>query len=174
MVPMLLVTVLTACGRENTPASPVESPAQTAGSKAVLSPAGYGPIKFGARLEDIEKAIGPRLDPGRPLDPGCGYVRFGTLPGVRFMAEGGIITRADAEAGVPNALNIEVGASLDDIRKARPEARIAPHKYDPEGHYVTFSSPDSHAAIVMEESAGVITAIRAGLQPSVAYVEGCS
>src|SRR6185503_13996578 len=132
---------------------PVESSAQTAAPKAVLSPAAYGPITFGARLEDIEKALGPRLDPERPLDPGCSYVRFKTLPGVRFMVEGGIITRADAEAGVSNTLNIEVGASLDSIRKARPEARIAPHKYDPEGHYVTFSSPDSGAAIVMEEGA---------------------
>lgn len=154
IVLMLLVTVLAACERDSTPASPLESSAQSVGPKAVLSPAGYGPIKFGARLEDIEKALGPRLDSGRPLDPGCGYVRFKKLPGVRFMAEGGIITRADAEAGVPNTLNIEVGASLDNIRKARPEARIAPHKYDPEGHYVTFSSPDSRAAIVMEEGAG--------------------
>lgn len=168
---ILLLTALAACEKKDTPASPVKASARL---KAVLSPTGYGPIKFGARLDDIEKAIGPRLDPERPLDPGCGYVRFKTLPGVRFMVEGGIITRADAEAGVSNTLNIEVGASLDSIRKARPEARIAPHKYDPEGHYVTFSSPDSHAAIVMEEGAGVIKAIRAGLQPSVAYVEGCS
>ena len=91
---ILLLTALAACEKKDTPASPVKASARL---KAVLSPTGYGPIKFGARLDDIEKAIGPRLDPERPLDPGCGYVRFKTLPGVRFMVEGGIITRADAE-----------------------------------------------------------------------------
>ncbi|HKQ24162.1 MAG TPA: hypothetical protein VJT81_06970 [Burkholderiales bacterium] len=174
IIVLLLAALLAACTQEKPAARGVAPVAQTASSNPVLSPAAYGPIAFGARLEHVEKAIGSRMDVERPIDPGCDYVRFKTLPGVRFMVEGGIITRADAEAGVPNILNIEVGTSLEAIRKTRPDARIDPHKYDPGGHYVTFNSPDSHTAIVMEEGAGVIKVIRAGLQPSVGYVEGCA
>ena len=116
---MLLAALLAACTQEKPPVPPVEPVAQTASSRAVLSPAAYGPVTFGARLEDVEKAIGSRLNLERPIDPGCDYVQFKTLPGVRFMVEGGIITRAEAEAGVPNILNIEVGTSLDAIRKAQ-------------------------------------------------------
>jgi hypothetical protein len=142
-------------------------------AEPILSMTGYGPIEFGVRLEDAERVAGGRLEPERALEPACDYVRFATLPRARFMVENGVVTRAEVEAGVPNSLKIEPGTSLDSIRKARPEARIEPAKYDPEGYNITFSSPDARAAIVMEVSGGVVKDIRAGLQPSVGYVEHC-
>jgi hypothetical protein len=142
-------------------------------TEPILSMTGYGPVQFGARLEDAERVAGRRLEPGRALEPACDYVRLETLPRARFMVEKGVVTRADVDAGVPNSLKIEPGTSLESIRKSRPEARIAPAKYDPEGHDITFDSPDSRSAIVMEVSGGIVKEIRAGLQPSVSYVEHC-
>ncbi|MEO6423112.1 MAG: hypothetical protein ABIR84_10645, partial [Candidatus Nitrotoga sp.] len=139
----------------------------------VLSWDSYGSIYFGSTLAEAEQLLGPRLQSTTPLDPSCWYAAFQSLPGVRFMVENGVITRAEAEPGVPTSVGVRVGAALLDIKVAHPAARTKPHKYDPEGHYVVFPSPDGKKAIVMEESRGSVLRIRAGLKPSVEYVEGC-
>jgi len=100
-------------------------------------------------------------------------VRFPSLPKLRFMVENDVVTRADAEPGVENAVGVAFGATLADIRASHPEAQITPHKYDENGHYVTFPSADGRSAIILEETGGKVTKMRAGLQPAVAYVETC-
>jgi hypothetical protein len=48
-----------------------------------------------------------------------------------------------------------------------------PHKYEPQSHYLVLPSTDGMSALVFEESGGLITKVRAGVEPSVEYVEGC-
>jgi hypothetical protein len=162
-----------------TPAAPVKTepeqvvaaPSPTPASNA-LSAVGIGAIRFGMKLAEAELAAGKATLP-EPFDPVCSMVRFASLPKLRFMVEDGLVTRADAESGVENAVGVAVGDTLAQIRDKHPEAQVSTHKYDKNGHYVTFPSPDGRAAIILEESGGKVTKVRAGLQPAVAYVETC-
>ena len=140
----------------------------------LLSAAGIGPIRFGMRLDKAEQVLGSKATLPQPFDPACSMVRFPALPNLRFMVEDGIVTRADAGHGVGNVLGLAVGATLAQVRTRHPEARITPHKYDENGNYATFPSPDGRSALILELADGKVSRIRAGLQPSVAYVETCS
>ena len=63
--------------------------------------------------------------------------------------------------------------TLDKVRAMHPSVKIEPHKYDENGHYLILEANDGRAAIVLEEGGGKVTDIRAGLKPSVEYVERC-
>jgi hypothetical protein len=160
------VWTMTACSKTE-PARPA------AGARPVLTFEGYGPVKFGHKLSDVTRQLGAGAEPSGPADAACSSVRFTALPGVRLMVENGVVTRADADAGTPNSLGLKVGDTLAKARASNPHLEVGPHKYLPAGHFLTVRSPDGRAAIVMEEDGKAITKIRAGLQPAVAYVEGC-
>jgi hypothetical protein len=138
-----------------------------------LAPDGYGVVLFGQTLATAEQAVGARTD-SRRLEPACDVVAFKAYPGVRFMVENGVITRADLQdLSLPNSTGISAAMTLDEIRRRYPEAIVTPHKYDPKGQTVVIRSPGKPRAVVLETSQGRITRIRAGLQPAVEYVEGC-
>lgn len=150
-------------------------PAAIACSKhgLTLGPAGYGAVVFGQPLVAAERALGEKLD-GRRLNPDCDVVAFKAYPDVRFMVENGVITRADLQdLTLANSTGITPAMTLDEIRRRYPEASIGPHKYDPKGHTIVIRTPGKASAVVIEESQGRITRIRAGLQPAVDYVETC-
>jgi len=162
-VPLML---LAACSKSpETAAAPSAAPQ--------LSFEGYGPVHFGAQLADVERQLNTKSQPLGANDPACSMVRFADIPGVRFMVEQGKITRADADAGIGNTLGIATGDTLEAAKKKAPTLQVGAHKYLPEGHYLSASSADGKAAIIMEEDGKSITKIRAGLQPAVAYVETC-
>lgn len=158
----LALPLLAACTTQ-----PVEA------SVPVLAADRYGPVKFGARLADVESKVGSKALELGTKDPACHSVHFASLPGVRFMVENEIVTRADAGPGVANALGLTPGDTLATAKDRHPALHIGPHKYEPAGHYLTMKSPDGRSAIVMEEDGKAITKIRAGVLPSVNYVEGC-
>jgi len=137
-----------------------------------LSADGIGAVRFGMSLAQAEQTAGKAALP-EPFDPACSMVRFASLPKLRFMVEQDVVTRADAEAGVENAVGVAIGDTLAQVREKHPEAQLSTHKYDKNGHYVTFPTADGKAAIILEESGGKVTKVRAGLQPAVAYVETC-
>lgn len=163
-----MIALLGACSRSSAPAADVPPAAPP-----LLSAGGIGPVRFGMRLAQAEQAVQGKAMLPTPFDPACSMVRLPSLPKLRFMVEQGIVTRADADPGVGNALGIAVGDPLARIRARHPEGLLTPHKYDADGHYLTFPSADAGAAIVLEASGGKISKVRAGLQPAVAYVETC-
>lgn len=137
---------------------------------------GYGEVRFGYGLAETERTIGEKVFSRKGWKGGnddCFHAEFSRYPGVMFMVVGGIVTRADAEAGVKNILNVRVGDSLESVKRKYPFAKIELHKYDPEGHYVIIKSRRPGYAIVLEESQGSITSVRAGMEPSVHWVEHC-
>lgn len=186
---LLLLSSLAACSKQPAPSSAPETSPPVASAPAaaaepvaapagriarpVLSSQGFGPARFGVKLADLEKTLEEKSEPLGANDPACNSVRFGQLPGVRFMVEQGVITRADADAGTPNELGLAVGDTLEQAKQKAPALEVGPHKYLPAGHYLTVKSADAKSAIIMEEDGKAITKIRAGLQPAVAYVEGC-
>lgn len=179
-----IMVIVSACSRDAAvPATPATPAAAAAGitpvtlaapaARAVLSAEGFGPLRFGMSLNEAEQALGAKAVLPEGADPACSMVRFAPLPTLRFMVEQGRVTRADADAGVANALGVAVGDGLAALRARYPKAELTPHKYDADGQYLTFPSADGGAAIVLELSGGKVTRIRAGLQPAVGYVETC-
>lgn len=140
---------------------------------AMLSSRGLGPVRFGSPLASLPSRLGPPMPASELQDPDCRHVTFPALPGATFMVEHGKVTRAEAGPGVPNVLGVRLGDPLDSVRRHHPRVQLWPHAYDPHGHELIFPSPDHRTAVVMEEIGGTVTAIRAGLLPSVRYVEGC-
>jgi hypothetical protein len=148
--------------------------ATASAEEPVLSATGYGAIKFGSKLSDVEKMVSEHVGaPADDDDEACRYVQLKAYPEAKFMIEQGVITRADVSPKAKNNLNISVGSRLAKVGAEHPSAHLEPHHYDPSGHYLIFKSADGKAAIVMEEGGGKITDIRGGLEPSVEYVEGC-
>ncbi len=178
----VLITImltLAACKEKVTvtttaPAAPATATAATpADTTPVLTSQGYGAVRFGQQLGEVEKTLGEKAQSRGDSDPACTYVKFDKLPGARFMVETGVITRAEADAGIPNELGVAVGDAVALAKAKHPAVQVGPHKYVPEGQYLTFRYTDSNNAIVMEAEAAKITKIRSGIEPAVSYVEGC-
>jgi len=141
--------------------------------RTVLTDQSYGIVRFGSKLVEVEKKLAEKAK-RHTGDQGCDFVTFKKYPGVKFMVEKGIVTRADAtDSSIHNALGIKIGTTLDEVKQRHPKVIIKPHQYDPTGHYLVFKSTDEKRAIVFEEGEGKITDVRAGSEPSVEYVEGC-
>ena len=138
----------------------------------VLSAEAYGPVVFGSQLVDVERTLNVRASRDHE-DPFCYYVHLPQHPGVEFMIEQGVVTRAEVNADVPNTLSIKVGAPLAQIKKAHPDIIVKPHKYVSNGFYLVSKTVNGKNAIVMEVVDDKVTKIRAGIEPSVEYVEGC-
>jgi hypothetical protein len=132
-----------------------------------------GQVVFGASLKSVEDILSENVS-DQVKDPACSMVSFKAYPGTLFMVEEGVVTRADAAPNVPNVLRIKVGDSREAVLERYPKAHVDPHKYLQGGYYLTFPSKDGKAAIVLEVGDDRILEIRAGLQPSVSYVERCS
>ena len=132
-----------------------------------------GQVVFGASLKSVEDALSESVS-DQIKDPACSMVSFKAYPGTLFMVEEGVVTRADAAPDVPNALGITVGESREAVLERYPKAQVDPHKYLEGGYYLTFQSKDGKAAIILEVGDDKVLEIRAGLQPSVSYVERCS
>ena len=156
-----------------TEASAPAPASRTDAAPNMLSPEGFGAIRFGMTLEQAQQAAGSKAALPEPFDPGCSMVRFPTLPKLRFMVENNVVTRADAEPGIENAIGLPFGATLAQLRASQPAAEVTPHKYDENGQYVTFPGAGGRSAIILEVTGGKVTKMRAGLQPAVAYVETC-
>jgi hypothetical protein len=138
----------------------------------LLSFEGYDRVRFGMSVAQAEAATGATAR-ARGADHACYVVQFHAYRGVRFMVENGRITRADVAATVGNVVGVRTGMTLAEVRKRWPQARVWPHKYDPDGHYIAFASRDGGSEIVAEETGHKVSAVRAGLLPAVEYVEGC-
>jgi hypothetical protein len=140
----------------------------------VLSATGYGPVTFGDRLEVVEKRLGEQAPPPSEGDEEhCREFDFKTYPGLFFMVENGVVTRVASSRAVPTAIGPTVGASLKSVRRAVPAIAVSPDPYDDRGHHLTLKTADGKAALLLEETAGKVTAVRGGLVPSVLYWEGC-
>lgn len=145
--------------------------ASSAATAQILTPDGYGRIQFGERLDSVERRLGQRAAP-RPADPACSIVRFKRYPGVTFMVEQGVITRADANTIVRNSAGVTARMSARDVLRTLPAMRAEPHKYDQHGQYLILPKGDNKA-LVFETSHGKLQRMRAGIKPAVDYVESC-
>lgn len=142
----------------------------------IVSPEGYGPVRFGEKLTAVEKDLGEKsaLITEEGSDDSCGYVKFKKLPGVMFMVEKGVVTRVDVhDDKIANSAKLSVGTSLASARRLQPKLRVKKNAYDDKAHDLVLKTEDGKKALLFEESNGKIISVRAGLEPSVEYIEGC-
>ena len=147
-------------------------PIASLAAELILSPRGYGLIRFGQTLKLAETTLNERSKADDPEEP-CTYVSFRKYPNVRFMVEDGVITRADVDASITNTSGIKVGMLITRAKRIQPGLIVEPHQYDPDGHYLTLSDRRKQFSLVFEANKFTVTGIRGGIQPSVSYVEGC-
>ena len=144
-------------------------------SAPVLSAAAYGEVVFGDRIEDVAKRLNEMVPLREESDEeSCWYAKFNAYPGVNFMVQDGRVSRLDYSESIITSIGYTVGASMAEVTKAIPTAIVEPNHYNPEAHYITVMSEDGKSAILLDESKGKVTSVRAGLLPVVQYVEGCS
>ncbi len=141
-------------------------------SSPMLTSERYGEVRFGMPLTEAEEKLQQLAEPQIRAE-GCSYVTFATYPDIRFMIENEIVTRADAGPTIANSTGSTIGDDSTDLQQTNPQIKIMPHKYEPESHYLILASADGTSALVFEESGGLITKVRGGVEPSVEYVEGC-
>jgi hypothetical protein len=140
---------------------------------------GFGPVKIGMTVPQASKALGTALKPVQPLDEDeihCHYVYpDGNYRLIGFMVEGGTITRVDVHRGSYfTDTGIKVGDNEKKIYeqyKGRITEKIHPY-IGKDGKYLIVDTIKEHQ-MIFETDRGIITSLRTGKLPSVAYIEGC-
>jgi hypothetical protein len=162
----LCLASLAACGSQSGP------PAVTGD--------GFGNMRFGMKVAEAEQALGHKLAPLNADDEEtCRYYRpDGGFQGLSFMTADGVVVRLDVED--TTEIKTDTGAKIGDseahvleLYKGRVE--VQPHKYTgPEGHYLVVKGGDGKVQLVFETDGAKVLNYRAGVEPQVQYVEGCS
>jgi hypothetical protein len=136
----------------------------------MLTPEGYGAIRFGMPIAAAEKAMGQHTRE-RHRNDSCQFVTFRKYPGIRFMLERGVIVRGDADKNLPNTAGARLGMEAVRIEALRDQYREQASDQD----FVSYAlkTPDGHAALVVETVDGLVHGIWAGLFPAYTYYEGC-
>ena len=165
MTRLAAVLLLVAC-------APAQAQAWTVSNRAV------GPVRFGMTMHEASLATGGRLRVDECVDACCHVSMTGT-DDVSFLSERGYITRVQVTTPQIRTLSGRgVGDTEATIRRAFPgQIRQEPHTYDERGHYLNFVPRDradrAETGLIFDTDGTRVTGIRAGLQPSVGYVEGC-
>ncbi len=165
---LLLVGAIAACGPQaQKPAGPV------------VTGEGFAGVKFGMTLAQAEAALGDKLNAVGEGEGNCSYVEpQNAHKGVLFMVIDGTIARLDVQE--TDKIVTDTGAKIGDSESHvlglyKGRTRVEEHKYTgPEGHYVLVLGPDGKAQIVFETDGGKVVSYRAGRQPEVEWIEGCS
>lgn len=140
---------------------------------------GVGPVRVEMTLPEASNVAGTPIVPkGGNADCGFAAPQDGP-PGVSFMVVKGRIARVDVTEGPVKTLS---GAGVGDT-EAQTQARyanalvVSPAKYLPGGHDLTLvpsDAADTPFRLIFETDGKKVTRFRAGRQPEVSYVEGCS
>ena len=153
-------------------AAPASAQAWTVSNRAV------GPVRFGMTMAQALVATNGRLRIDDCNDTCCSASLDGS-DDLSFLAEDGVITRVQVTTpGIRTLSGRGVGDSEAAIRRAFPgQIRQEPHTYDERGHYLIFVPRDAadrrETGLIFDTDRQRVTGVRAGLQPSVGYVEGC-
>ena len=203
MLPIVMVvTLLSACQRQEAPmaeaeptttatstpmadapapAPAVDDTAAPAGPVSQASFLGYGDMKLGSTVDEARTAWGGELN-GAPMEGTTFHYlwpKWIRRPAdFAFMMEEGKFVRYDVGTDKETAPGGgKVGMGVDELQKLYGGAlKASPHKYTQGGQYLAMDAGDvAPTRLVFEaDAAGKVTAWRVGLSPQVDYVEGCS
>jgi hypothetical protein len=151
-----------------------------------ISPAGFWQVRVGETLAENEARIGFPFDDVGGDPTSCVVLQLPEVGGIYFIAstltgepadDRGdlIIGRVSSEAaGWTTDTGIEVGMSVDEAVTALGDTitERRPHAYVDGGEYLIIGPED--ARYIFETDGETITAMHAGMEPVVSYVEACS
>jgi hypothetical protein len=138
-----------------------------------------GPVEYGMDVESLENVIGyPLMAPGARNEDFC--VMLPLTIGVQevlVMIDVDQVVRVDVEApGLLTQEGVGVGDPIAAVMAAYPDAVQTEHEYA-DGFYLTAAAPPGDGPdlrFVFETDQSAVTRYRAGLLPSVEWIEGCS
>jgi hypothetical protein len=158
-----------------TPATPDTSrPAQS--TSWTVNEAGIGPIRAGMTVAQANKAVGGGFSAPPGAGDGCTYAVLTKAPkGVAVMLENGKVARVEVRSGdVATANGARIGdTELKVMALYSGKVTTTPHKYLPNGHYMTVAPTAANNRIVFETDGSKVINYRSGQQPQVEYVERC-
>ena len=169
---------------------------------AKITAHGFGAIRVGMTVQAAVQAAGvPLVTLGGDVpqaNQSCNYVRFQNEPeGFEFMLNHDRIVRIDVRSKItrqvsgrsveadltPQVSSITtqegatIGSTEAEIQALYPgKVKVTPHKYIPDGHYLTVTPIDPAEAnyqLVFETDGDRVTYIRAGQKPEVNLTERC-
>jgi hypothetical protein len=143
---------------------------------ARLALTSLGPVRIGMSEAAVRRVVQGDISETPVGAPECVQSSVRRDPGIVFMFERNTLTRIDlADAHHFTLSGLRVGDTEDRARELYlGRFEESPHKYLEEGHYLTLRSADKRHALVIETDGRFVTRLRAGVVPSVEYVEGCS
>ena len=149
------------------------------GNGSRVGPHGVGPIVFGTTPAQAA-ATGTTFERSAPA-PGstCYYLLPSSAHGLRLMVEDGNIRRAElTQNSIATTDGFKVGDSATKLTTFYGSRAVAsPDKYDPHAQTIAIAPKAGAGAghrLTYKVEGGTVSAIVAGLQPQVDYVEGCS
>ena len=162
------------------PGAPATSAPPSPAPTFTVTEHGIGPLRAGMTFAEADAALGGALLVPVGVDTtGCDYLVWDGGPsGVHVMFDQHRVARVDIDtASIATAAGARIGDDEARIKRLYPgQVTVTPHKYE-DGHYLTVtpqSPADKHYRLVFETAGGRVTRYRAGVLPSVEYVEGCS
>ncbi len=176
LIAIAAFAILAGCDQKPVPIEKVVPPPLVKPAKPkdlVLSSHALGPVMFGAQLSQVEASLGQAIRIDEVDNPECSFVSFKALPKVRFMVEKGVITRADVPQEIANTSGIRVGDTVKLLKQKHADVQVKPHEIITGGQQLTLKGAGG-TSMVMESNGTNITSVRAGLEPSVSYPQGCS
>jgi hypothetical protein len=136
-----------------------------------------GPVRTGMTADEV-LALADWPGQERKQAAGeCWYLKYqGQGADFDLMIIKGRVVRIELKGA--STLHTLGGAHLGSSEAALRELygkrlEVQPHKYDPDGHTLTFQSSDGEYGLRFETSHGKVTAIQSGPWEHLNYVEGC-
>lgn len=168
------------------PAAPTE-PGTPVSAADKLTAQGYGPLRIGMTVAEIEAALGADADPdavGGPEPERCDMFRPARAPeGLLVMVIDGVLGSVwvSRNAAVETDRALNVGDTAAEVKRVYgAAAEVMPHKYaEAPSEYITVWSTTDHqstAARGIKYEIGPDGRVQsiAGGGPSIQYVEGCA
>lgn len=146
---------------------------------------GWGPVLLGMTADEVSAAAGLRLVLPEPEEGSdCSMGRFEEKEpklALLFLRENGETRLERIYVDDPNITTksgIRIGSTEAETKQAYgAKLEIEPHKYDLNGHYLTFvpqDAADAEYRVVFETDGEKVILMSAGRIPAVFWVEGCS
>lgn len=152
----------------------------SADGNANVSEEGFGPVRFGMKVGEAERALGVKLEQDNYTDyDSCRYFTPAEgFTGLEFMTSNGVVVRVDVHDN--QEIETDRGAKVGDTEERvlelyKGRTKVHPHFYGglPD-HYIKVLDEKGRTRLLFETRNGKIDNYRAGRLPEVEYVEGCS
>ena len=152
--------------------------AQAPAASWCLGLGSLGPMRTGMSVDQVLRlADWPGQERREPAGD-FWYLRYqGDGSDFDLMIIGGRVVRIElrGKSRLNTLSGAHIGSSEAELNKLYGEQlKVQPHKYEPDGHTITWQSADGEFGLRFETAGGKVTAIQSGPWEHLHYVEGCS